>query len=492
MQYRKNIVLLGVVLCTALLIQAQSQLPSLFDDAQEQNTYLQNTVLKPGEKPEDKIRSQIFIKTTVSKRSCYVGEPVLVVYQLYTALYCQPKVVKQPSFSGCSLVEMTTDEPEYIEKADGKMYRVLLIRRVQLTPLQEGELVIPPAVVNNEVGFTTADNPYRMQNYSAAVSSRPDSIQVKALPLGTPADYSGIAGRFTISAKVDSTSISQGESDLLQVTISGEGNIDAIQAPSMVWPPGIEHFEGNDSQHVNKASFPVRGDKTFAIPFIGTKRGTFAIPQLRFTFFNTALQQFETIVTQPIVVTITKASPAKQKDEHIVTTGVSNKKYLWFVPGIALIVLIVWVIGNKRKENHTEALKNQAAGIRAGAETNILEKKTMEVEQPSAVAKDRPDTKILLQALSKAEDNAVFFTNAKTLLTVALQQALGTAQQNEKELTAALAANNAALAEATRKLYAVCNASLYAPSTNEDARAMLIERLGDVIQTLENNQAVYL
>src|SRR3954451_12128834 len=146
MQYLKYSLLLCTILCAVLYSHAQ--LPSLIDDNTGQDDYMQNTVLKPGENPQDKIRSRIFVKTTLSKKTCFVGESVLVVYQLYTSLYCEPKVVKQPSFNGCSLVEMTTDEPEYLDKVNGKMYRVLLIRKVQLTPLQDGELLIPSAVVN--------------------------------------------------------------------------------------------------------------------------------------------------------------------------------------------------------------------------------------------------------------------------------------------------------------------------------------------------------
>ncbi len=238
MRYLRYSLLLCILFCTGLYSGAQPQLPSLINDAPDDDTYLSNTVLRPGESAQDKIRSQIFIKTSVSKKNCFVGEPVLVMYQLYTALYCQPKVVKQPSFSGCSLVEMTTDEPEYMEKENGKMYRVLLVRKVQLTPLQEGELIIPPAVVNNEVGFTSMENPYRLKSYSAAVTSRTDSIHVKALPANKPADYSGIAGKFTIAAKADSNTIPQGENNLLKITISGDGNINAIALPILHWPQG--------------------------------------------------------------------------------------------------------------------------------------------------------------------------------------------------------------------------------------------------------------
>ncbi|WP_170971016.1 BatD family protein [Ilyomonas limi] len=500
------------MLCAVLYNRAQ--LPSLIGDDTDQDDYLQNTILKPGEDPQDKIRSQIFIKTTISKKACFVGEPVLVVYQLYTALYCQPKVVKQPSFNGCSVVEMTTDEPEYLDKENGKMYRVLLIRKVQLTPLQEGELLIPPAVINNEVGFTSTENPYRMQNYSAAVSSRSDSIHVKPLPADKPADYSGIAGdKFTIAAKVDSTTVPKGENDLLQITIAGEGNIEAIGLPVIRWPKGIEHFESNDSQHVNKMNFPVRGNKTFAIPFIGTQQGAKIIPEVKFTFFNTTSQQFETISTQPITINVVNALPAKRFDEHIITNDVSNKKYLWFVPGIALVVISVWLISNKRKEireqgtgeqsttkqggtrSQVESVQEtriQGAGVQDASvrDASLQDIRKQETDTQATAGQDsgvpeKPDFKLLLQVLSETEDNYLFFTNAKTLLTAVLQHTLAATEQEEKSVLLLLENKDAKLAEEAKHIYAACNQYLYSPVIDDNARASLIEQLDTVISQLE-------
>lgn len=508
MQYLRNTLLLCIMMCGVLYSHAQ--LPSLIDDPQEDNDYMQSTVLRPGENPEDKIRSQIFVKTTVSKRTCFVGEPVLVVYQLYTALYCQPKVIKQPSFNGCSLVEMTTDEPEYMDKENGKMYRVLLIRKVQLTPLQEGELLIPPAVVNNEVGFTSTENPYRLKNYSASISSKLDSIHVKPLPANRPADYSGIAGgKFTISAKVDTGTVPQGENDVLQITIAGEGNIDAINLPAIKWPKGVEHFEGTDSQHINKMNFPVRGNKTFAIPFVGTQQGGKIIPAVSFTFFNTASQQFETISTQPISINIVNALPANKWDEHIVTDDVSNKKYLWFVPGIAIVVISVWLISNKKKETLAqqavamETKQQHAEGQGAHVQdTKIHQVKAQDVQEQvtgnhdtvapeyptPATSKQEPvklDFKLLLQALNETEDNYLFFTNAKTLLTAILQHSLASTEQEEKGVLLVLENKDAILAAEAKSIYAACNQCLYSPVADDNAHTSLIERLDAVINQLE-------
>ncbi len=80
---------------------------------------------------------------------------------------------------------MTSDEPEQTLTENGKTYRVQLIRKVQLIPLQAGDLQIPPATVNNDVGFSTPEDPYMQKSYSADVSSENYTVGVSALPTAT-------------------------------------------------------------------------------------------------------------------------------------------------------------------------------------------------------------------------------------------------------------------------------------------------------------------
>ena len=57
------------------------------------------------------------------------------------------------------------------------------------------------------------------------------------------------------------------------ITIKGAGNFDAINKPEILWPSNTDHFDGNDSQHVDQNNFPISGDRVFDIPFIGKKEG---------------------------------------------------------------------------------------------------------------------------------------------------------------------------------------------------------------------------
>jgi hypothetical protein len=65
-------------------------------------------IIKKGENLSDKIQKNIFIKVDVNKNSCYVGEPVVVTYKLYTRLKSESSITKNPSFNGFSVIDLLT------------------------------------------------------------------------------------------------------------------------------------------------------------------------------------------------------------------------------------------------------------------------------------------------------------------------------------------------------------------------------------------------
>src|ERR1700712_429431 len=59
-----------------------------------------NSILQPGEDSIKKIRENIFVTSVISKRHCFLGEPVLLTVSLYSALQSTSKIAKAPSFAG--------------------------------------------------------------------------------------------------------------------------------------------------------------------------------------------------------------------------------------------------------------------------------------------------------------------------------------------------------------------------------------------------------
>ena len=99
-------------------------------------------ILKKGEDPVQKINRNMFVRLEVDRRSCYVGEPVVATYKLYTRLKSESNLVKNPSFNGFSVIDLQQpDNTSYqVEKLNGRDYNVYIVRKVQLYPLLAGDL----------------------------------------------------------------------------------------------------------------------------------------------------------------------------------------------------------------------------------------------------------------------------------------------------------------------------------------------------------------
>src|SRR5438876_1062709 len=59
-----------------------------------------------GEDPFRKIRENLFLKLFVDKQNCFIGEPLVATFKLYSRLQSRSNVIKNPGFYGFSVYDM--------------------------------------------------------------------------------------------------------------------------------------------------------------------------------------------------------------------------------------------------------------------------------------------------------------------------------------------------------------------------------------------------
>jgi len=324
----------------------------------------QLSVLKKGEKPANKIRDNFFVRAFASKQSCVVGEPIMITYKRCSRLQSASRITKQPVFSGCSVDEMTTEGvTPGIESIDGKDYRTDVIRKVQLTPLQAGDLVIDTLAIESDITLyepaTDASGKFQgsFQPHIEHVltASKPLVIHVSELPAANkPKDFNNCVGAFSISAKAAKTNDTANENNSVIITIEGRGNFQTVSCPAIQWPANTQHFETATRDDINKMVFPSEGSKTFEIPFITKEAGKVVIPSLHFNYYDIDARQYKSLQTDSIVIMVSAAVP-HSIDVAKLSQDITNRKYIWFVPGIALVagVCLWWMYGRKEEEKPT-------------------------------------------------------------------------------------------------------------------------------------------
>lgn len=443
--------LLGCCTTSITAQQNSTSLPSLVESNH-------NTDDTPDEATLAYLKQKMFVKVFTSKAKIFVGEPLMATYKFYVSLQVpdQPSVTKQPEFSGCSVKELSFDQGPEFETINNEQYAVYTIRKVQLTPLQPGKLSMGRAFVNNFIQVENA-NTIIPRKYNIEIGNTDMAVDVMNLPeMNKPKNFTGITGVFGITAKVENNKIPVGENGHLVIRIYGEGNLEAITNPDILWPSGIEHFDGTDSQHINQDIFPISGDRVFDIPFVGENIGSMMIPPVQFSYFNIETKNYETISTSAIPVTFTKALSKKDMIAQVANNdNVSNIKYLWIVAAIALLVAMIFFITfkkNKNKEHKNNIVVTPVAPV-------------MTPTQPVYKLKLRTDFSRLLEQLKAISEHKQFFLKAKEILTIAVAERVDLDQKSEEILLKALQQRtyNAPVCKKVESLFEAINLQLYAP-----------------------------
>jgi|CXWL01.1.fsa_nt_gi hypothetical protein len=334
--------------------------------------------LSPGENGYEKIRQNLFIKMMVDKKSCFVGEPVLATFKLYSRLESKSDIVKNPGFYGFTVYDMVNlaDKQVSTENINGKAFDVHTIRKVQLYPLQDGAFTVDAMQVKNKVEFSrSAVNkkteqeivegilgnnddapPEGTEVFETDISTEPVTINVKPLPeKSRPASFAGATGHFTITATLANDKLAKNEQGFLEITIAGKGNFIQFNAPSVQWPVGVEGFEPTVKDVLDKTKVPLTGSRTFLYPFVCASPGTWQLPQVSFSFFDTDSNNYKTIATKTVEAMVSnearinplikeyKTSIAEKSEKAVRTAGV-------LVVLIVLAILLYWIFRKKEPE----------------------------------------------------------------------------------------------------------------------------------------------
>jgi len=342
--------------------------------------------LAPGENPQKKIRDNLFLKVLVDKKNVFVGEPVTATFKLYSRLVSRSDIVKNPGFYGFTVQDVVglDDRLSATETINGNKYDVHTVRKVQLYPLQEGQYTIDPMEVVTKVDFSRsvvnkkteqvinegvipeANTPPAkgIETFESSMSSTPIPITVKPSPVkNRPSDFTGATGNFSIFSAFNKGELAKNEQGELIITVSGKGNFTQLDAPVIKWPEGLEVFDAKINDELDHKASPMKGKRTFHIPFLSSKPGTYTIPSIRFSFFDPDSNGFKTVLTQPVLIKVTTREKPVEKtiDKGILLTA---HDYTGTILAILLLVMVavgaVILWRRKLQEAKVEKLKVNA------------------------------------------------------------------------------------------------------------------------------------
>ena len=260
--------------------------------------------------------SDLFIHVSASKQRVREQEPILLTYKVYTLVGLTQLSGKMPDLKSFYTREVPLPQEKSfkIETFNGRQYRTVTWQQYVMFPQATGKLEIPSITYDGIVvqqnrnvdpfeAFFNGGSGYievKKQIKAPAIT-----IQVDPLPQ-RPANFSGGVGSFSISAQIDKTEVKANDPVNLRVVVSGVGNMKLLKQPVVKIP---KDFDSYDAKVTDKTKLTVNGlEGSIVYDFLAVPRhqGTFEIPTIEYTYFDTKSNSYKTERTESFTLKVAK------------------------------------------------------------------------------------------------------------------------------------------------------------------------------------------
>ena len=291
----------------------------------------------------------LFLRVIPSKKSAYVGEQVVLTYKLYTKVpVSSVSLSKMPSYAGFWTKDVSDNSgtlKQSSEYINGIEYTTAEIQKVIVVPQRSGKLALDPmtmeciAQIRTERNNNRSMDPFEaffndpffnrnIVNVKKELSSQALTLEVKNLPEnGKPASFAGAVGNYSFKSDIDKTELSTNEAVTLTLTVSGTGNVELLQMPEPVFPPDFEVYDPKISTSTNVGPQGLTGTKKAEYLAIPRRAGSFTIPSVEFSYYNSSTDSYEVLSSEPYEIKVEKGS-GSDDGGGVFTSNQEDIKYL--------------------------------------------------------------------------------------------------------------------------------------------------------------------
>ena len=287
----------------------------------------------------------LFVRVLPSKRSAYVGEPVVFTYMLYTRVPVpQLNVTTIPSYGGFWTKDCNETDRQSTQVINGIQYTTYEIKKVVLIPQRSGRFNIEPMVVEcvaqietqrNNQGydpFGFFNDPFFSRSYANVTKTlQTASVSFESKPLpeqGKPASFNGAVGNYNFSASIDRNEMSTNEVFTLTMTVSGSGNVELVNLPQPVFPPDFEVYDPRVTNTVQATGQGMSGSKKVEYLVIPRRAGNFTIPAIEFAYYNPAQGQYCTQSMPAMNLLVNRGAGDESGDGGLYASNQEGIRYL--------------------------------------------------------------------------------------------------------------------------------------------------------------------
>ena len=334
--------------------------------------------------------SDLFIKVSASKKRVHEQEPILLTYKVYTQVDLTQLEGKMPDLKGFHTQEVPLPQQKtfHTETVNGRPYKCVTWSQYVMYPQMTGSLEIP-SITFKGIVVQQNRNVDPMEAFfnggSGYIEVKKDikapgiTLQVDPLPQ-RPANFSGGVGKFNISASLDKKEVKAGEPITLRVVVGGIGNLKLLKQPVVNFPKDFDKYDAKVTDKTRLTANGVEGNMVYDFLAVPRNQGSYTIPSVEFTYYDTSKNAYKTIKTQPFKLEVEKGDgstgesedfASQDKDIHTIKLGKveqhkANEMFFgsfgyWvslLMPLIAFVVLLI--VFHRRAIENADIVKKRS------------------------------------------------------------------------------------------------------------------------------------
>lgn len=262
----------------------------------------------------------IFLKADTPDQ-LYIGQTTTLQLKLYIATNVRLSSLSSfdRSADGFTISELPGSQ-ETSEIVNGRSYRVLN-STLSITPIQTGpqdlnfQCTVSASLPgqNNRSrdplggrGFgSSLFDDFFTRSERLNLKTKPKTVEVLALPTNDePASFTGAIGDFAMQVYTDRNQTKEGEPIMLSVEISGSGNFDRINGPTIPETAQWRSYEPESNFQSRSGGSALLGTKRFDYVMIPKQAGTLEIPEIHFAYFEPETQRYTQLSSPAIEIEV--------------------------------------------------------------------------------------------------------------------------------------------------------------------------------------------
>jgi hypothetical protein len=296
-------------------------------------------VVPPSTDPKEAAAREVWVEASVSVSDPYVGQQIIYTFSLVNAVQVSEAKFQPPEFEGFDTRELEKRESRRKiikgrEHVVTRVHYILIPRKAQALTITPAGLhvgvVRPDQRRRRSRGFDSIfDDPFFNRGIVEQRYLETEAITVTVRPLppyNGKAPFTGLVGQFDLQAAIEKRELEVGDSTTLTVTLSGQGNIIDAAPPALDIPKAFKTYTDTPEESIQVSPNGFEGWKIFRTALVPIAPGDFNMVPASLTYFDIQTQNYITLDTAPIDVSVAPSAVAQSAPVTITPAPLANRK----------------------------------------------------------------------------------------------------------------------------------------------------------------------